>query len=193
MKTIVRGFTHVLRFAGRDGPGQFWPFAGVVLALVFLGWGGVMTLEMNRVFAELARFAAAHPDQATVVQTPTSYSVAIEPGADIDFAPDIRLLFGGMAGLVGTTILLLAAAVTRRLHDRGLPGFFGLAPVPFLTFGLYGMARLMADFGTTEGIPPMFYAVFLNNMIYLAVLLGLVIVLSLPGQKRENRYGPAPT
>ena len=33
---IVRGFRNIARFSGRDSRGEFWPYAAVVFALVFI-------------------------------------------------------------------------------------------------------------------------------------------------------------
>lgn len=192
MNPIVRGLRLIGHFEGRDTRGQFWPYVGVVMASVFVTWGGVMAFEMNRMMSDMMRFAETHPDQATVHRTPTSTEIRIESGAGFEGMPNFDLFIGMMAVLVGIAVLLLAAAVTRRLHDRGLPGFVGMAPLPFLAFGGYGMRRVMSDVTAGIEFPPLFIPVFINNVVYLAVLGGLVLVLAQAGQPRANRYGPPP-
>ena len=90
------------------------------------------------------------------------------------------------------TVALLAAAVARRLHDRDRSGLWGLAPLPFLSFGLVGMHYLMTSFsGPQQPDLGAFFFLFLNNITYLAILVTLVVQLASRGTEGENRFGPS--
>jgi uncharacterized membrane protein YhaH (DUF805 family) len=189
---IPRGFGLLARFRGRDRPGQFWPYAGAILLLDFVATFALMVPVMVDSFAKMQRFAAEHPDQATVESGPGSYSVTIH-GYHPELMPDMAGLMAGF-GLIGAaSVLMLAAAVARRLHDRGLSGLVGLMPLPFLVFAFLIMPRLFAGIGT--GSPPdirLFLALLLNNLLYLASLLLLAILLAQRGAAGPNRFGPDP-
>ncbi|MBS0478965.1 MAG: DUF805 domain-containing protein, partial [Proteobacteria bacterium] len=95
-------------------------------------------------------------------------------------------------------IVLLAAAVARRLHDSGRSGWWG-APTPILLIaGLVGMMHVFAVMSAAPASnaldgPPIDFASFgvmmLCNLAYLASLVLLVILCSLPSQAGDNRYG----
>lgn len=191
---IIRGFRGIARFSGRDTRGQFWPYAGVVFAVVFLGFGMVMSLVMNGMFAEMQAFAVAHPEAATVQSSPGSYSIAIDASHPAAPIPDLGPFFAIMAAMVLTTISLLAAAVSRRLHDSGRRAFWGLMPVPFLLFGVTAfpmiISRFMASDTPNLGL---FFLLFFNNVIYLVALVSLIILLALRGTRGPNRFGPEAT
>lgn len=190
---VAYGFSNLTRFSGRDGRGRFWPYAALVLGLSFVTMMVAMPLAMAPMFAKMSAYAAAHPESSTVEAGPGHYSVTIDAGApdvpEIDFTPFMAVV-GGVALLA---VALLSAAVSRRLHDRGIAGYWGLTPVVFLTTGLILMPRLMHDF-TTSATPDMglFGLLLLNNMVYLASLAGLILILALPGNPRPNRYGEPP-
>jgi uncharacterized membrane protein YhaH (DUF805 family) len=138
------------------------------------------------------RYAMEHPEKATIVTGPGHYSVRIEGNAP-ELAPLFDSLFRWISVLVVISMLLLAAAVARRLHDTGKSGLFGLMPVPFLAIGLYMMPGLFA--GARRAQAPdmgLFFGIFLNNFIYLAMLLALIVLLAREGMKEPNRYGPEP-
>lgn len=191
MQAILRGFANILRFSGRDRRGQFWPYAGVVLVLSFAGMSVGLPMAMQPIFAEAARMAEEHPEAVSIQQSPTSYQVEYAPGSG--FMPDFSgfILVLGVAAVL--TVVLLAAAVTRRLHDRGLPGFIGLIPAVLLGSGLFGMSRLMATMGQSEPDLSLFGLMMLNNMLYIASLITLIVLLALPGKPQPNHYGPPPS
>lgn len=190
MSAILDGFRRLADFSGRDRRGRFWPYALVVVALVYVGLAGVMIPMMAGVFAEAAAYAAANPDQATVVTGPGYYSVQIHDPNAIAL-PDFSLFFTAVGIAGALAVILLAAAVTRRLHDTGRAGWWGLPPVAFLTTGLLLFPRMMDQMMQTEE-PSMglFFLLFANNIVYVICLLGLIILLVLDGTRGPNRYGP---
>ena len=151
-----------------------------------------MLPELSASMERMQRFAEEHPDQATIERGPGSYSITIH-GHHPELMPD----FGRMMGLIvvgfAVIIFLLAAAVVRRLHDRGKSGAWGLMPIPFLVFASVAMPKLFNQVG--QGDAPdmsLFFAIFINNMLYLASLAFLIVLLAGASAKGENRYGPEP-
>lgn len=187
---IIRGFRGIARFSGRDTRGQFWPYAGVVFAVVFLGFGMVISLIMSGMFAEMQQFAVEHPEAATIQSSPGSYSIAMDSSHPAAPIPDFGPFFAVMAAMVLTAISLLAAAVSRRLHDSGRRAFWGLMPVPFLLGGLTIFPVLMSQFASTD-TPSLglFFLLFFNNLVYLVALVSLIILLALRGTRGPNRFG----
>ncbi len=190
MHAILAGFRRLADFKGRDQRAQFWPYALTVIGLSFVGlWLGMMP-TMAAVFQQASEVAATNPEAATVVGGPGYYSVEIhDPTVMPDMGPFFMILGVGVAAAV----ILLSAAVTRRLHDTGRAACWGLPPVVFLAIGLTAfpavMASLMREHTPNVGL---FLLLFLNNVLYIASLLGLVVLLLLDGQKTANRYGPPP-
>lgn len=139
----------------------------------------------------MQQFAATHPDQAVVTQGPGSYSISIQ-GSHPELFPNFGMTLHRMGAVVGAGALCLAAAVTRRLHDRGLSGFLGLLPLPFLGFSLMAMPKVFAFTGDSQTMPPGFFAVFASNFLYIGALGLLGFLLVGPSQIGPNRYGEAP-
>ena len=182
--------TRLLNFSGRESRVLFWPWAGCVFVVAFIGYGAVVGSMMAGTIGKMQAFAEANPDQATVVSTPGSYSVSIE-GSQPELMPDFGLIIPMVGAMVAFIVLLLGAAVARRLHDRGRSAFWGLAPLPFIGFALFGMSVLFGQF-ESGGEPNigLFLAIFLNNMVYLAVLATLVIQLAGASRPEADRFGP---
>lgn len=194
MSAIWDGFRRLTDFGGRDRRGRFWPYALVVVALAYVGLALVMIPLLGGVFAEAAAFAAANPDQATVTTGPGYYSVQIHD-SDAVAMPDLGLFFAAVGVAVVVAVVLLAAAVTRRLHDTGRAGWWGLPPLVFLAIGLALFPMMMDQMTQSEGPEPsvgLFFLLFANNMLYIVSLLGLIILLILDGTRGPNRYGPRP-
>jgi uncharacterized membrane protein YhaH (DUF805 family) len=191
LAAIQHNLGRLANFSGRDTRSQFWPWAGCVVGGVALVWFVAAGSVMATAVSKMTAFAEAHPEQATVTSVGGSTSIEIE-GYHPEFVPDFGVLFWILGGIVAVTVVLLAAAVARRLHDRGRSAFWGLAPLPFLAFGLTVMPMMMSEVVIGVGEPDMrlFFAIFLNNICYLAVLLTLIIQLSGAGQPEANRFGP---
>jgi uncharacterized membrane protein YhaH (DUF805 family) len=189
---IRHGFTGLPRFSGRDPARRFWPYVGVVIALLFIAAFAAMAPIMSGAFARMQSFAIEHPDQATVTQGPGSYSIQIH-GNHPELMPDVAPFFVVMQVGCALVVVLLAAAVTRRLHDRGRRGWWGLPPVIFLAVGLALFPRLFQSTLSGEVTPDtmaMFGLMMANNLLYLASLALLVVLLAGAGQPDENRFGP---
>ena len=188
---IIRGFRSIARFSGRDTRGQFWPYAGVVFAVVFLGFGMVMSLVMNDMFAEMQQFAVEHPEATSIQSSPGNYSISIDASHPEAPMPDLGSFFAVMVAMVLTAISLLAAAVSRRLHDSGRRAMWGLMPVPFLLGGLAIFPLAISEFSVAD-TPNfgLFFLLFFNNLIYMVALVSLIVLLAFRGTKGPNRFGP---
>lgn len=190
--SIRYNLANLLRFSGRESRALFWPYAVAVIALDILAMFALMVPGMMESFARMQRFAAEHPDQATVESGPGSYSITIH-GNHPELMPDMSFLSSGVGAITLVTVVLLAAAVARRLHDRRMRGMWGLLPLPFLGFGLVMMPRFFEN--ARAGHAPdmqLFMAIFFNNLIYILMLAALVVLLVGEGTHGPNRFGQQP-
>ena len=138
--------------------------------------------------------ALQNPESATIASGPGQYSVQFDGNPPPEIEGIFQHLLLVMSVLVLAAIILLAAAVVRRLHDRNRNGIWGFLPVPFPAFGLVGMAFFHSSMNDVSE-PPMglFVAIFVNNIIYLACLVTLIVMLASRSDPDENRFGPLPT
>jgi uncharacterized membrane protein YhaH (DUF805 family) len=174
--------------SGRDSRAQFWPYAGVVFVLAMVAMFAAMLPDVLSGIARAQKFAAEHPELTTVEQGPGYYSVSIH-GYHPELMPDFGAMTRKLAAVFVLVIALYAAAVARRLHDRGKTGAWGLLPVPFIAFSTFAMLQFF------DQNPPdlrWFFAIFLSNLLYVASLVTLIVMLASQGTAGENRYGPDP-
>lgn len=165
MQFLTLALTRLTDFSGRDPRRLFWPYAGVVFALMMIVMGMVNASIMAGALAMM----------------------------QADRAPDFSGMVLATAGEIAVVVALLAAAVVRRLHDTGRPGYWGLAPLPFVIFSLFGFYNLLRDFGEPgQDVPPLFFPVFFSNMLYMVALVTLIVLLALPTKADANRYGAPP-
>ncbi len=192
MSAVWGGFRRLADFRGRDRRGRFWPYALVVAVLLYVGMAAAMIPTMSGVFEEAARYAAENPEQVTVTAGPGHYSVQIhDPEAQL--MPDMSGLFWAVRTVFVVAGVLLAAAVTRRLHDTGRAGWWGLPPLLFAAIASILFPTVMEQMTQSEevAVAP-FLLLLANNMLYLASLIGLIVLLCLKGASGPNRYGPEP-
>jgi uncharacterized membrane protein YhaH (DUF805 family) len=186
---IIRGFRSLTRFSGRDRRSQFWPYAGVAVALTFVAMGAAMVWVMSSFWAEAMQIAQAHPETVTVESGPGYYSRSVDV-SDYGLMPDFTAFFTVMGVSVVAYIALLAAAVSRRIHDLGKSAFWGLMPVPFLLFGVGVFPIMMNDMmQSPEPNLALFFLLFFNNMAYIIGLISLIVMLCLKGTSGPNRFG----
>ena len=189
MKSIRHNLANSAHFSGRESRAAFWPYVAFVVGIMTVGMMAIMVPMMAEIFVKMQQFAAAHPDQATVESGPGTYSITIQ-GNHPELMPNMTAIVGWFSVICMVVVCLLAAAVVRRLHDRGRSGAWGLIPLPFLATGFALMPKLFS-----QSVPDMtmFVGLFFNNLIYLASLGLLIFLLAGEGEKAENRYGPSPT
>ncbi len=187
--SLRHNLARLFQFSGRESARLFWPYVGVLIALQMIAGPVILGPAIFGSMEKMQRFAVQHPDQATVTSGPGSYSITIH-GNHPEFMPDVHRFFLATALGAAITVCLVAAAVARRLHDRGQTALWGLTPLPFLAFGLFGMLRLFPSF--VSGAPDfrLFFLLFGNNILYIGLLIWLVIRLARDGTPGDNKYGP---
>lgn len=162
-------FTRLLDFSGREAPRAFWPWVALQFALA-------MPANM------LAMFAMVLP--------------AMLDGDMETLAGAIRGYLTVIAAMGLFMVAMLAAAVTRRLHDSGRSGAYGILPLPLLALGIFLFSRLL--FGPIPGEAmgvdhgSLFACCFINNLVYMGTLAFLVFLLAKPSEAAENRFGTPP-
>ena len=68
-----------------------------------------------------------------------------------------------------------------------------MMPIPFIVFALVAMPKLF-DQVSQVGTPDLrlFFAIFFNNILYIATLVFLIVLLCGDSTKGENRFGLEP-
>lgn len=166
--SIKHCLSNVGKFQGRDRRGQFWPYAATILLMDLVIWSTSVSVAINRINA------GAH----------AADRVAASPSDGTDF---FSILMVVMAAIGTATVMLLASAIVRRLHDRGSSGWWGVLPVPFLVISFIGTAVLRAT--AAEHSAGLMSLLLLNNVAYCASLISLIIMLAWPSETVENRFG----
>ncbi len=193
LESIRGNLARLFVFAGRDRPGQFWPYAAFVVGL-FMVAGQAWTFQ-PQVDAMVNAFELAR-DPMAVPPADDAWDVLFPDPDENPYAVDYRRLPGGIAALAvftGFILLLLAAAVTRRLHDRDRTGLWGLLPLPFLAATFALAQRKHAPLRTLFDADPGFTSVLLlSGLLYLASFLFLIVLLGGEGTTGPNRFGPDP-
>ena len=193
MGLLVGHLRSLTRFSGREPRQPFWLWVLVVIATAMIAWMGYFVVLIG----QIERFAAANPDQVTRTVGPGSYSVQIE-GSHPDIGGAFATSALVMAVIAAVAIMLLAAAVARRLHDSGRSGWWGVPTPVLLITGLIVMSHVFAVMRATPESAaadgPLidfawFGAMMLCNLTYLASLVLLVVLCCLPSQSIDNCYG----
>jgi uncharacterized membrane protein YhaH (DUF805 family) len=190
---ILRGFSKLTQFSGRDTRGEFWPYAGAVFAIAMILGGVAGGLIMSQILATIDPSTVQSGLAAPVAPSDQVLVEVVGPSVPPAFPmPDLTPFFLMQAALVVLNVVLLAAAVSRRLHDSNRSGWWGLMPVPFVLGGVFGMLHLMAPM-MSGGVPDfgLFGLIFLNNIAYLVTLVTLIILLVQPSAAGANRHGEA--
>lgn len=190
-RAIGFNLANLFNFKGRSRRSVFWPYAAFVLIALVASIMALTMIALTTNVEPIQRFAAEHPDQVTVERGPGHYSTTIR-GEHPELDPVIAAMFLQLSIVLAVIISLFAAAISRRLHDRGMSAFWGLLPVPFIVFALIAMPILAGDFSGPTPNLGLFAALMLNNFSYLISLVVLIVLLCGRGTKGENRYGPEP-
>lgn len=193
-RALTRSLSMIFMFKGRESRAQFWPLAIFLMLAGTLIMQATMLPAMIDSFGKMEQFANAHPEQATRHYGPGSYHLEIK-GEHPNFMPDLDGFFAMSALFTIIMICCLAAAVTRRLHDTGRRGWWGLIPLPFLASGFWLFPDVMTLVQAPHDKLPdnfgsMFALLFINNVAYIASVITLLVLLCLPGDKNANRFGP---
>jgi len=176
----------LLRFSGRDARRTFWPYA---ILLFLLSTAAYMVLGIfiaADMVAKIERYVIAHPEG------PKPPAPGQPPQIPPELMPDISGLAMPIMAMQIVFLLLLAAAVARRLHDRDRTGLWGLMPLPFIAIGMVNMQTAFA-FATGALAPtPLQSILFATAPFIWVVLIALIVMLAGEGTKGPNRFGPEP-
>lgn len=183
--SLTEHFTRLFDFAGSEDRASFWPYAAVAFIITQVAGMIIFVPMITQSMQSMQQFAVQHPDRATVASGPGHYSISVE-GNHPEFLPagSLALFFAVTFGLA---ILLYAAAVVRRLHDRGKSGFWGLMPLPFIAFSSVQMSRFFATMGNgSEPDMVLFFSIFFSNLFYLVTLVWLIVLLAGPSKSAPD-------
>jgi uncharacterized membrane protein YhaH (DUF805 family) len=182
-------FKRLANFKGSEDRASFWPYAALVFVILMVVGMAIFVPILAGSMRAMQEYAAHHPDQSTAVSGPGHYSISVE-GHHPEFMPA-----GPIAWYLGVTfalaIVLYAAAVVRRLHDRGMSGAWGLMPLPFIIYSSIQMPTMFASFGTgTQPDMALFFSVFFSNMLYIVALVVLIVLLAGPSKQVPRPSDP---
>jgi uncharacterized membrane protein YhaH (DUF805 family) len=191
LTSIGHNLRNIARFSGRESSALFWPYAIIAILLVIGVMFALMLPELDQTMTKMARFAVEHPDQATVESGPGSFSITIH-GHHPELTPNLGAMIPGIGISVMIAVVLLAAAVARRLHDRDRSGLWGALPLPFIAFALAMMPKVFDSFAGGAPELGLFFAIFFNNLLYLGSLFLLIALLAGEATPGDNRFGSQP-
>lgn len=181
---IWEHFKRLADFKGREDRASFWPYAALVFVIVMVAGMFIFIPMMVHQLTEMQRYAAQHPDQATITTGPGQYSISVRGNHPEFFEARPMAIY--LAVTFGPSILLYAAAVARRLHDRGRSGLWGLMPLPFILYSTIMMPKVFAS-AINPGMGQ-FFSIFISNMLYMVTLIWLIVWLASPSEPGPNRY-----
>ena len=139
---------------------------------------------MAKSMAAMQEYAAQHPEQATITSGPGQYSISVEGHHPEFWSAGSMALY--LAVTFGLAIVLYAAAVVRRLRDRGKSGFWGLMPLPFIIYSSIMMPTVVAAGGGPD--MTLFFSIFFSNMLYIVTLIVLIVFLAGPSKLQTSRH-----
>jgi uncharacterized membrane protein YhaH (DUF805 family) len=174
---LISSYRHnlgnLIRFSGRDTNAQFWPWA----ISVFLAAFGASFVTMAAALAE-ATIMTMRGAQGEVPMANAGRLVT-----------DLGWLWKPLALSATAAVILLGASVTRRLHDIGWRGFWGLAPLPFLALGIAYTPEGFRHAAAVPGPPPPIGAIVSPPLFYITLIV-LIVILTREGKIESNRFGP---
>ena len=180
--TLVEHFKRLFDFTGCEDRASFWRFAALVFIVITFVGMIIFVPIMTHAIYQMQQFAAEHPDQAVITSSLGQYSISVR-GDHPEF-----IAAGSIAKFLivtfGLAILLYAAAVVRRLHDRGKTGLWGLMPLPFILYSTFQMPQMFASIGSgSEPSITLFLSVFISNFLYIITLIWLIVILAGPSEQ----------
>lgn len=182
---ILYNFRNLVRFSGRETRAQFWPHAIFLFIVQTIISITIMVPFMVNVMMKSFQLAIQHPggppDQKAIMQMMQGTMADLQSILMIA-TPILTALF----------VILVGAAVARRLHDRNMSGYWGLMPLPFTIIGIVAMPKTFQtwpyhpDFGV-------FGLLMLNSLAHMGLAILLIVLLAQRGDLGANRFGPEVT
>jgi uncharacterized membrane protein YhaH (DUF805 family) len=187
--SIRHGLRRVVDFSGRDSKAQFWPYA-IFLFLLSIAAGMILWVPvMADMFVRLQRYLIEHPEGLPTGGDKYPGATALPP----ELMPDFSAMVGPMAVVNLLFVMLLAAALVRRLHDRAKSGWWALLPVPFMIYSqIQGPQAATMMIGGHPPNPSIMLPAALSSLFYWIAFVTLVVLLVGDGTAGPNRYGPEP-
>lgn len=185
--SIRHNLAHLLSFSGRQTRAQFWPYAIFMFILSAVAGMLVFIPFMVDMFVRIQRYAIEHPEGPPVEPGPTG-----APTLPPELMPDFSAMMVPMALVNLGFVLLLVAAIVRRLHDCDRAGSWALLPVPFMIFGQLKAPQITAMFTKSQPNEQMLSLLMLNSLFYWIALIALIILLVQEGTNGPNRFGEDP-
>lgn len=179
---------NLARFSGRDSSRQFWPWTIFVFILGTIAAFAAMLPPMLRAMVAALRTMEAARRTGAPEPTPEQINEAFVG----QYAADLGALVLPMAAINIVSVLLLAGAVVRRLHDRGRSGLWGLIPLPFLAVSVANMPAGVAIATGRADMTPLERAAASAGSLYWLALLVLIVLLVGDGTRGRNRFGSDP-
>jgi uncharacterized membrane protein YhaH (DUF805 family) len=141
---------------------------------------------MVRMMTNLQQYIATHPHG---LPPPAPGQLAgLPPG----LMPDFSVMAVPMAVTNIVLVLLLAAAVVRRLHDRDRTGLWALMPLPFMIIGMINTKAAFAIGSGERRIGAQDTLMFASSPLFWLSLIVLIVLLAGKGTSGPNRFGPDP-
>jgi uncharacterized membrane protein YhaH (DUF805 family) len=186
---ILYNFRHIARFSGRDSRAWFWPYA---IFLFIVQCIASMLIVIPAMITMMTRMLALIHQQAVRSGSPLSASdpKAITQMIQAETATLQSKLIAMGSLMTIVFVVLLAAAVTRRLHDRDKSGFWGLMPLPFIGISRIAMPQPFPPdwFQTMSGAWRV--VLIVSDVLYLAAVILLIVLLAGRSSAQSNRFGP---
>ena len=186
---ILYNLSNLMRFAGRDTRAQFWPYAIFLFVLQSIISMALTLPIIAKVMIKAFQFGVQHA---------TTNGGQLSAADQKAFAQINNGIYSDMGSMMTVTtpiltallVILLAAAVARRLHDCGMSGYWGLMPLPFTAFSILTMPKLFAAFEIHTFSDGWFPGLLINNLLYFAALILLIVLLARRDVAGANRFGP---
>ncbi|MBS0478964.1 MAG: DUF805 domain-containing protein [Proteobacteria bacterium] len=203
MSLLGRHFTGLADFSGRENRQPFWLWILIVYAAQMVGSMVIAIPLMTSMFDRMAPMANQDPDYFN------KHPEAMQQMMNQVMAPMMQnwMLVGAVGAVL--MIVLIAAAVVRRLHDSDRSGWWA---APYFALGLAGpilsavmMPNFFKNFATIrpemtpdqarEAMRPVmqsFAGVWGIGMLGFIVMILMIVLLCQPGTPGPNRYGDDP-
>jgi uncharacterized membrane protein YhaH (DUF805 family) len=188
-RSLTHCWSRLADFSGRDPRELFWPFAIINLAGTYVAVIILFAVILSTDFEAIEAYAAANPDKATTSSGALFSSVRVTdppPG----LMPDIGDFALPMLAIGLVFIALHSAAVARRLHDLGQPGWIGAIPALLFCLAFAAMFQLILTTDRpADHDSGLFFGGLAVTMLYNLSLVGLGVFLARKGSAQPNRYG----
>jgi uncharacterized membrane protein YhaH (DUF805 family) len=191
--SILGSFGHNLRrlhdFTGRESRAQFWPWAIFLFILAMIADLMLVFSMIAEMMTRMIRFMQEHPKYVPGEAPFKPGDSPLPP----ELMPDMGRIMLPMQAVNLVFVLLIAAAVWRRLHDRDRTGAWALAYLPFLVTGAWIGQRYAGAMTFTQPPDPRIVSLLtLNSLSAWLVIVLLVVQLASRGTPGPNRFGDEP-